>query len=212
MCLTPCQCVPPSVFLPTQTMVCLTIWMSACVFHNLSAGVDRFQTLHFNWAVRMNNDAYGSLRGSQISLSIVSATPATCKSSQMFPLENRTTTGSVSRGMLNMQAESSETLFHFQIYFPGWDTGRKEFLLLERLLVYTEMLDGGYLELQRWVFQKSEISGLESTLLKSCEEVVWQRRTHKRPGIRHLFIVRNLLLVCKESMSEASSLWSAEAL
>ncbi len=59
---------------------------------------------------------------------------------------------------------------------------------------------------------KVSVSGLNSALLNYCEEVVWLRRTHRRSGIRHLFIIRGLLLFCTEILVVAGRLWSTEPL
>lgn len=40
-------------------------------------------------------------------------------------------------------------------------------------------------------------------MLNYCEEVVWQRGAHRRSGIRHLFIIRSLLLFCREILVAA---------
>lgn len=113
-------------------------------------------------------------------------------------------TKNVALSMASQTVAARKLYIHFitfsTFYFQSCDTSRK-------LQSPGATWNQRRLYLQRWKTQRSEVSGLGCALLNSCEEVVWQTGTHRRSGIRHLFIMRSLLLLRREILAVPGRLW-----
>lgn len=197
--------------------------VSARVYPDLPVGIERLPTLRFNKSF-FNTDppkwCRWSLNLCTIFLPLsVSTSPAKHSSRQRqtvpgFLLPNTTAHAksiSSSKNLEHSVSGSTEFPVHLKSYFQGCDTGRKQCQLPLKIVtrdasgplsILRHLLDGCHLKLQRCKAERPEVSGLDSDLLNYCEEVVWQRGTRRRSGIRHLFIIRRLLLSC--------SLWSTD--